>query len=128
MGVQRLDELLAFQAAVEVKLAVYELVRRHQAASDDSRFRTQLFDAAASVEMNMAEGWRRHNAGEFCQFLRYSRASLEEMERWIHDGIARRHYTASDAQRVFELADTCGRLTMALWKSLQPFTKNNRRR
>ena len=128
MGVQRLEDLRAFQTAVEMKLAVYALVRAHQPAGEDVRFRSQLFDAAASVEMNMAEGWRRHNAAEFCQFLRYSRASLEEAERWIHDGIARRHYSIAEAQRALDLADTCGRLTMALWKSLQPFIKNNRRR
>ena len=58
-----------------MKLAVYALVRVHPSAAEDVRFRAQLFDAAASVEMNIAEGWRRHNAGEFSQFLRYSRAS-----------------------------------------------------
>jgi len=128
MGVQRLEELLVFQTALEMKLAVYELVRTHQSATEDVRFRSQLFDAAASVEMNVAEGWRRHNAGEFSQFLRYSRASLEEAERWVHDGIARRHYSIADAQHTLDLMDTCGRLTMALWKSLQPFVKNNRKR
>lgn len=128
MGVQRLEELLAFQTALQAKLAVYELVRTHQPAADDFRFRSQLFDAAASVEMNIAEGWRRHNASEFSQFLRYSRASLEEMERWVHDGIARGHYTAAEARRALDLADTCGRLTMALWKSLQPFVKDKRKR
>ena len=128
MGVQRLEDLRAFQAAIEMKLAVYALVHDHRPAGDDARFRTQLFDAAASVEMNIAEGWRRHNAGEFSQFLRYSRASLEEAERWIRDGIARRHYSIADAQRALDLANTCGRLTMALWKSLQPFIKDKRKR
>ena len=128
MGVQRLEELLAFQSAVEMKLAVYALVRVHPSAAEDVRFRAQLFDAAASVEMNIAEGWRRHNAGEFSQFLRYSRASLEEAERWIHDGVARRHYSIAEAQRALDLADTCGRLTMALWKSLRPYVKDRRKR
>ncbi len=78
--------------------------------------------------MNMAEGWRRYNAAEFCQFLRYSRASLEETERWIRDGIARHHYTEEDARPAIALADRCGRTTTGLWKSLRPFIRNSRKR
>ena len=123
MGVKNLDDLLVFRAAVALKLAVYQLVREHTEAQADHRFRAQLFDAAASVEMNIAEGWRRYAAGEFVQCLRYSRASLEETERWIRDGIARRHYTEADASDALALADRCGRMTMGLWKSLQPLVK-----
>lgn len=126
MGVQRLEDLRAFTLAVQFKLAAYQLVRQHPAADADSRFRSQLFDAAASVEMNIAEGWRRHAAGEFCHFLKYSRASLEEAERWIHDGVARGYYPAHATADALQLADQCGRTTMALWRSLQPFAKRRR--
>lgn len=121
MGVQRLEELRAFTLAVQFKLAAYALVHAHPAAENDARFRSQLFDAAASVEINIAEGWRRHSAGEFCHFLKYSRASLQEAERWIHDGVARGYYSADAIADVLTLADQCGRTTMALWKSLRPF-------
>ena len=74
MGVQRLEDLRAFTLAVQFKLAAYQLVRQHPAADADSRFRSQLFDAAASVEMNIAEGWRRHAAGEFWEFAAIRKA------------------------------------------------------
>jgi len=127
MGVQRLEDLRAFTLAVEFKLATYRLVRAHPPAEGDARFRLQLFDAAASVEVNIAEGWRRHAAGEFCHFLKYSRASLEEAERWIHDGVARGYYPADATTAALTLADQCGRTTMALWRSLQPFTKHRKK-
>lgn len=123
MGVQKLDDLIAYQAARTFKLAVYELVRKSAGASNDERYRNQIFDAAASVEMNIAEGFRRFSAAEFCQFLRYSRASLEETERWLQDGVMRGYFGDADLAPLRPLADIAGRKTIALWRSLQPFIK-----
>ena len=78
MGVKRLEDLVAFQLAVEFKLEVYRLIRESPAARRDFRFRAQLSDASASVEACLAEGWHRYVAGEFVTFLRYARASLAE--------------------------------------------------
>jgi four helix bundle protein len=126
MGVEKLDDLLAYQAARRFKLAVYELVRTSDAARSDERYRQQVFDAAASVEINIAEGFRRFSAAEFCQFLRYSRASLEETQRWLEDGIARGYFAKADLTPVQPLAESSARLTIGLWRSLQPFIKKGR--
>jgi len=91
VGVKRLDDLIAFQRANEFKAEVYRLVDASAAARDE-RFRLQLFDAASSVAANIAEGWSRFSAPEFCQFLRYARASLEESRVWLRDGVARRYF------------------------------------
>ena len=126
MGVQNLEDLIAYRAARAFKLAVYELVRKSNGAQEDDRFRHQIFDAAASVEMNIAEGFRRFSAAEFCQFLRYSRASLEETQRWLDDGVVRGYFARSDLAPIQPLAESSARLTVALWRSLQPFIKKGR--
>jgi four helix bundle protein len=126
MGVHKLEDLLAYRAAREFKLAVYQIAQKSSGVRSDDRYRHQLFDAAASVEINIAEGFRRFSPAEFCQFLRYSRASLEETQRWLDDGVARGYFAADEIRDVHGLAETAAKITMGLWRSLQPFVKKGR--
>lgn len=127
MGVRRVEELRAFQHARAFKREVYALVRASPDANCDLKYRSQLFESAASAEMNIAEGWRRFGAGEIAQFLRFSRASLEEAERRLRNGVDRGYFTMEVCGPAFDHAGECGAATMALWKSLQPFMKKPRR-
>ena len=127
MGFKTLQEVKAYQAARALKLEIYRLVRAHPAANEDRRYRSQLFEAAASVEMNIAEGFRRYSAGDFAHFLRISRSSLEETTGWLQDGIDRNYFKASACQKAFGLADETGKLTVGLIVSLRRFTPSNRR-
>ena len=123
MGVRHVENLRAFQHARAFKCAVYALVRASPDANADFKYRGQLFESAASAEMNIAEGWRRFGAGEIAQFLRFSRASLEEAEHRLRDGVDRGYFTMEACGPAFDHARKCGAATMALWKSLQPFVK-----
>jgi four helix bundle protein len=123
VGVQRLEDLSAYQLATELKAEVYRLADSSDRVRLDDRYRLQLFDASASVAANIAEGWARFSAAEFCQFLRYARASLTESQTWLHDGVARGYFTSSEAVPALRLASRCGAATTALWRSLQPFIK-----
>ena len=127
MGFKTIGEIKAYGAARALKLEVYRLVKAHPAAYDDHRFRSQLFEAAASVEMNIVEGFRRYSAGEFAHFLRIARASLEETTSRIQDGIDREHFTGAACKTGFELADEAGRLITGLITSLRPFVTPTRR-
>lgn len=122
MGFKTLDELKAYRAARALKLEVYRLVKAHPTAYNDYRYRSQLFEAAASVELNIAEGFRRFSAGEFAHFLKISRGSLEETTGWLQDGVDRDYFTDAECSRARELADEAGRLTTGLIVSLRRFT------
>ena len=126
MGVRHVEELRAFQHARAFKCEVYALVRASPDANADFKYRSQLFESAASAEMNIAEGWRRFAAGEIAQFLRFSRASLEEAEHRLRDGVDRGYFTAEACGPAFDHARKCGAATIGLWKSLQPFMKKAR--
>jgi four helix bundle protein len=128
MGVKNLEDLVAFQLAVEFKLEAYRLIRDSPGASGDWRFRSQLSDAAAGVEMCLAEGWRRYVAGELVTYLRYSRTSLAEAERWLADGVARGYFAPQAIVGALSTAGRCGAALTNLRKSLEPFTKKGRAR
>lgn len=119
MGARTVEELTAYQIARELKLEVYRLVDRHPAARQDYRFRSQLFEAVASNEVNIAEGFRRFVPGEFAHFLSFARASLEEARLRLRDGIDRGYFDETACRRAFELSDRSGRLTMALHRHLR---------
>ena len=123
-----MDDLIAYQRAVAFKEAVYAVFDAHPAAARDLRYRSQLFDAAASVEANIAEGWGRWGAGEMCQFLRYATASLLEAERRFLDGVGRGHFTKDHCAVALVEARRCLAATSRLRRSLEPFAKRPPRR
>lgn len=88
------------------------------------RLEYRLCDAAASVEMNIAEGFRRYSAGEFTRFLRIARGSVQETLGWIQDGTDRDYFTDTDAAPIRALGDRTGRLITGLIVSLRPFTSS----
>jgi four helix bundle protein len=119
MGARTLDELVAYQLAVQFKQAVYDLVRFHPGAARDLRYRSQLFEAASGVSANIAEGWKRFQPREMAVFLRYGLASLEEARDRLLDGERRGHFNRQASQPALTLAGRCGAATMALLKSLK---------
>ena len=119
MGAKTLEELHAYRLARALKLEVYRLVKSKPEAYRDYAFRGQVFESAASNEMNIAEGFRRYSAGDFVRFLSIARGSLEETIRRIQDGIDRGHFTPADCRTALLLADESGRVTAALQASLR---------
>lgn len=78
MGVERVEELVAYQFASEFKLEVYRLIDQSVGARRDFKFKAQLQDAASGMEATIVEGFGRRHAAEFAVFLRYALASLAE--------------------------------------------------
>jgi four helix bundle protein len=122
MGFKTLQEVRAYQAARAFKQEIYRLVKVHPPAGADRRFRDQLFAAAASVEINLAEGFGRYSAKEFAHFARIARGSLEESSAWLRDGIDRGYFTAEACRAAFDLADRTARLLTGLIVSLRRLT------
>ena len=127
MGFKSLGEVKAYRAARAFKLEIYRLVKSEPAAFNDFGYRSQIFDAAGSTEMNVAEGYRRYLAGEFTQFLRVARGSLGEAIGWVQDGIDRGYFTDAACEHARELGDEAGKLITGLIKSLKPFSKRSRK-
>ena len=128
MGARTPDELRAYRAARALKLEVYRLINAHPEAKADYRFRSQLSEAAASNEMNTAEGFRRFVPGTFAHFLGIALGSREEVVRRVQDGIDRGYFRASACTTAFELAAESGRLTTALQTYLRKRARDRDRR
>jgi four helix bundle protein len=126
MGVQKLEELTAWRVSRAFKLEVYRLVRDNPSANADLRLRSQLMEAAASVESNVAEGFERYSAGEFARFLSFSRASARESLVRLQDGVDRGHFSQNEITEAVELGNRSIALITALKNSLGPFIGKRR--
>ena len=81
-------------------------------AMADLRFRGQIFEAVTAVPSNVAEGFVRKSAGDFCRFIDYSLSSLAETELRLRTGIKRRFFPQERCELAFELVRrTHGALT-----------------
>jgi four helix bundle protein len=124
VGVRRLEQLDAWCLAESFKVEVYRLVRSSPEVLADLHFRDQLRSSAASVSMNIAEGFYRYRVREFARFLSIALASLGEATLWLRDGIQRGHYPASACECAFGLARRCRLTTLRLHKSLRELATN----
>ena len=127
MGVRCVENLITFQLAVEFKIEVYRLVDRHH-AKIDFKYESQLRSAVSDIEADLAEGFARNVPGEFFQFIRYARGSLEEARRRLRDGIDRHVFTDADCKEAFALGKRCAEAMERLQRSLQPFLRQRRGR
>jgi four helix bundle protein len=75
-------------------------LKTSEAARRDFKYRDRIFEAAASTEANITEGFHRYGRREFVRFLGISRGSLAEVEGWVRDAVARGYFTAEAAAPV----------------------------
>jgi four helix bundle protein len=98
----RLEDLVAWQLADELRKEVYELFSNGRAAKD-MRLRSEGEDAASSVCRNLAEGFHRFSPAEFARFARYSASSIGEVGAVLGDGVAKQHWTPEQVARAQSL-------------------------
>jgi hypothetical protein len=114
---KRLEDLVAFQFALEFKLEVYRLIDASPTAPRDFKFKDQLTDAAAGIERAMAEGFGRRKPLEFANSLRYALGSLAEAKTGLADGVLRRHFSSADCSVALTWAERCKSATKRLHAS-----------
>jgi four helix bundle protein len=120
-GMAVLNDLIVYRLASELRLAVITLTDGPRAVAE-YRLRDQLRAAAGSVVANIAEGYGRAQHNDFARFLDHASGSLRETEEWLRDGIARRTWSAADAEPSLRLAI---RLTPALTR-LKRYLRNSK--
>lgn len=82
-GVQRFEDLIAWQEARELARSIYR-VSRHEAFAKDFGLASQIQRAAVSVMSNLAEGFERGGDGDFHRFLVVAKASCAEVRSQLY--------------------------------------------
>ncbi len=98
--------MIVWQLAVELRDGVLPLLRAER-VKKDFRFCDQLADSVRSPARNIAEGYGRFNPAEISQFIGYARASLDETENHLRDGVASSYFSAEQVGPLIKLCTRC---------------------
>lgn len=79
MKIQSHRDLIVWQRAIDLSVAVYELTRQFP-REEIYGLVSQLRRAAVSIASNIAEGYGRTSTGEYLQFLGIARGSNLELQ------------------------------------------------
>jgi len=94
MGVDRFEDLIAWQLADQLQTAIFEFTSRLP-VSRDFKYCDQIRDSIRSAKRNTAEGFGRYYPKEFARFLRIAAGSLHETKNHLQDGL-KQGYLSTD--------------------------------
>jgi four helix bundle protein len=123
MGAHSFDELDTWQISSELKLGVYELIRK-PIVQRDLDFRDQMQDSARSAPRNIAEGFGRYLPREFSQYLRVANGSLMETSNHLRDGCDRGYFTKAEIEPLLILARRASAAVTRLLRYLRTVPPN----
>ena len=103
MGINRFEDIEAWQLARELAIHVYELTRRAPFAKDFG-LRGQIQNAAGSSMHNIAEGFDSESNREFMRFLRYAKRSCTEVQSELYLALDQQYITNVEFQKVYDHA------------------------
>lgn len=110
-------ELIVWQRAVELSVAVYELTSGFP-ETEKFGLTNQLRRAAVSVASNIAEGYGRSTRGEYVLFLGHARGSVSEVQTQLVISAALKMGTAELRSKTESLSEEVSRMLIAMMKKL----------
>lgn len=119
MKVERFEELIAWQKAMDLAVRVYELAETGKIAK---RFalRDQMERAGLSVPSNIAEGFERASRAEFHRFLSIAKGSCAELRTQLYLAHRLRYIDDATLKQLLGDAEEVGRIVGKLRKSVGP--------
>jgi four helix bundle protein len=113
-GVKKFQDLVAWQLAMDMSEAIYEITETGPAARD-IEYRTQIRSAASKPAPLIAEGFVRFTTPEFVRYLRLARAEIAEVQTHLETGRRRRYFSSEQFAHASSVTDrTMGTITNLL--------------
>ena len=103
MGIERFEDIDAWQLARELTRSVYRLTKMPGFAHDYG-LKRQIQEAAASAMHNIAEGFDAETNTEFIRFLRYAKRSCSEVQSELYVALDEAYISTTEFQDTYEQA------------------------
>jgi four helix bundle protein len=100
--VQNYRDLIVWQLGRELRLHVLTITRRPKPGVDSS-FLWDIRRSARSTPANTAEGFARFRPSEFHHFLEIAKASLEETDNHLQEGVENGQFSQKEADAGYTL-------------------------
>ena len=116
--VTRFEDLIAWQKALDLTVAVYEVTRRGPFRNDFG-LAGQVQRAAVSVPSNIAEGFERGGRAEFHQFLSTAKGSCGELRSHLYVASRIGYLDRADFSPLLAQAEEVARIVGGLRSAVQ---------
>ncbi len=114
MGIERFEDIIAWQKAKDLTVKIYHLFK----ASKDFGFNDQIQRASVSVMNNIAEGFERRSNKEFKYFLYIAKGSCGEVRSMLIIAHELKKINTSDYKVLLSLSLEISRMLFGLIKYL----------
>jgi len=118
VAIERFEDIVAWQKARALNLAIYEATRATP-FSRDFGLASQIQRAAISVMANIAEGFERNRPGELHQALSISKASCAEVRSHLYAALDLGYLNQADFNRLKQQAEEVSRVVGGFRSSVQ---------
>lgn len=115
-GVQRLEDLIAWQRAMTVARETYKSTQ-HLPDSERYGLCSQMRRAGVSIPSNIAEGFGRESRADLLRFLKIARGSLYELRTQFQLSVDLEFIPADNVPS--DALDECDRVLQGLIRSMQ---------
>ncbi len=116
--IERFEDLIAWQKARELTLAIYQMTRQGSFAKDYG-LSGQIQRAAVSTMSNIAEGFERGRPGEFHQFLSIAKGSCGEIRSQLYVALDVGYINQRIFSQMLSKSEEVGRIIGGLRASVQ---------
>lgn len=123
MALQTYRDLLVWQKAMDMVVAVYELSRKLP-PEERGGLTSQMQRAAASIPANIAEGYGRVHRGDYLRHLSIARGPFAELETHIIIATRLGFLQREDTKPVWKIIQEAGKLLNGLIRSLEQDNTN----
>jgi four helix bundle protein len=111
--VERFEDLIAWERAMDLVASVYE-ISRHTKFANDYALCNQIHRSAISVAANIAEGFERGSRAEFHRFLGIAKGSCGETRAHLHVAKRLGYLDPTTADAVLRNAEEVSRIISKL--------------
>jgi four helix bundle protein len=98
MNIERFEQLLSWQKARDLNLAIYRLTNK-ELFSKDFGLKDQIRRSSVSVASNISEGFERNGNKEFIQFLSIAKGSLGELRTQLYLALDLNYITKEEFEK-----------------------------
>src|SRR5258708_3480601 len=116
-GVQRFEDLIAWQKARALTKRVYTMTKVGDFARD-FRLAGQIQDASVSIMSNIAEGFERKTPAQFLYFLNVSKSSCAEVRSKLYVALDVGYIEEPTFHALYSEANETGRVIGGLMGSV----------
>ena len=116
MKIQRFEEIIAWQKAIDLAVIVYQQFEK----TKDATFRAQMCKTTVDVARNISDGYNKRSRKEFSMHLLEAKAASDQVKALTYLAHRLSHINDAQADAIHTACDEVSKVIYGLRKAMQP--------